>query len=274
MFSRKSLIVLSIFLIVFSSQMACGDLFASPADDWPAKPARYVTDRAEMLDDRNETALNGFLQELEQKTGAQFVVVTVDTLAGESKEGYALALAEHWKLGQKGKDNGLLFLVAKNERKYRFEVGYGLEGILPDSYLGTVGRQRFVPLMKQGKSGEAILVASITVVQNIAEKAGVEISGMPKLRRLKRGNWTGLIGPAFFFMIFMSSIVGGIARRSRYGASRWRGGHIPWWLFLIGGGGYRGGGYRGGGGLGGGGFGSFGGGMGGGFGGGGAGGSW
>lgn len=269
----KPLIGSAIFLGILISLIGSAELFAQNLDDWPAKPARYVTDRAGMLDDRNETALNGFLQELEQKTGAQFVVVTVDTLAGESKEAYALALAQHWKLGRKGKDNGLLFLVAKNEREYRFEVGYGLEGILPDSYLGTVGRRRFIPLMKQGKSGEAILVASITVVQNIAENAGVEISGMPKLRRLKQGNWTGLIGPAFFFMIFLSSIVGGITRRSRYGASRWRGGHVPWWLFLLGGSGL-GGGYRGGGGLGGGGFGSFGGGMGGGFGGGGAGGSW
>ncbi len=261
-------------IVVFLALFFALPVSAEPLDDWPAKPSHYVTDRAGMIEASAERQLNGFLQELEQKSGVQFLVVTVDSLDGESKEGYALALAEKWRLGKKGKDDGLLFLLAKKERQYRFEVGYGLEGLLPDGYLGSLGRERLVPFLKKGQTSEGVLAASISIIGRIAEDRGLEITGMPKLRPLRRRSGGNLFGLLFFFLFFVGPIVGGFARRSSYGASRWRGGSVPWWLFLLGGGSSRGsssgfGSFGGGGG-----FGSFGGGGGGGFGGGGAGGSW
>jgi uncharacterized protein len=89
---------------------------------------------------------------------------------------------DRWKLGQKGKDNGVLLLVSLEERKYRFEVGYGLEGALPDSLVGTIGRQYLVPYFQKGDYSTGIFAASLASISEIAAEAGVEITGMPKLR--------------------------------------------------------------------------------------------
>jgi|Deesub1362A_J573_1020465.scaffolds.fasta_scaffold00004_17 uncharacterized protein len=239
----------------------------------PEVPPRYVVDMAGIVDDGVEMKLNGFLQELEQKTTAQMVVLTIDTLEGRAIEDFSLEVAEKWKLGQKGKDNGALLLVAMKERKYRFEIGYGLEGILPDSLVGTIGRQYIVPFFRKGDYSNGIAAAVLAVAGEIAKEHGVEITGMPKLRPVYTRGYGGrpagkpsllsallsvlvLIGlvilfirhPRLLLLILLFSGMGG--RRS-----------------------YWGGGF-GGGGFGGGGFGSFGGGGGGGFGGGGATGGW
>ena len=176
-----------------------------------------------------------------------------------------------------------MFLLAQKERQYRFEVGYGLEGFITDSWVGSVGRDLLVPRLKQGDASGGIAAATIAITKAIADHAGVTITGMPTLRYSKhrsKGNLLGVIFQlAIFLMMFVLPVIGGVARRSSYARSRWRGSSIPWWIFLFmgggggrfGGGGSSGGGFGGGGG---GGFGSFGGGGGGSFGGGGAGGSW
>ena len=112
----------------------------------PQMPSHYVVDLAGIINDDVEYRLNGYLQELEQKTTVQFIILTIQSLEGESLEEFSITTAhDTWGLGQKGKDNGLLLLVSLDDRKYRFEVGYGLEGILPDSLVGTIGRQFLVP---------------------------------------------------------------------------------------------------------------------------------
>jgi uncharacterized protein len=244
---------------------------ASPIDRWPAKPSHYVTDQAGMVDDSTEHTLNGALQELEQKTRIQALVVTVNSLEGLSKEQFALELAEHWRLGQKGEDNGFLFLVSKSDRLYRFEVGYGLEGMLPDSYLGTVGRQVFIPAMRAGDSSLAIAKTMYTVASRVAFQSGVTLNGVPESmgiskngqpRKIKKdGDWHFLLFVLFF--VFIAPL---FSLRRRNGVRSWRGAG-----YRAGGFGVFGGGFGGGGG---GGFGGFGGGGGGGFGGGGAGGGW
>ena len=129
----KSLITAVIILLLVVS-------VALPAGI-PDKPQKYVVDLAGIVDDATENRLNGYLQELEQKTTAQMVVLTILSLEGESIEDFSITIAhDKWKLGQKGKDNGLLFLISVKDRKYRIEVGYGLEGVLPDSLVGSIGR--------------------------------------------------------------------------------------------------------------------------------------
>ena len=76
----------------------------------------------------------------------------------------------------------MLLLVSLQDRKYRFEVGYGLEGALPDSLVGTIGRQFMVPYFKKGDYSTGIFSASLAAISEIATEAGVEITGMPKLR--------------------------------------------------------------------------------------------
>jgi uncharacterized protein len=224
-------------------------------------PRHYVEDYANVINASQERSLNGILQELEQKTGAQ----------GMSIEQFSIELVEKWKLGQRGKDNGMLFVLAKNDRKWRFEVGYGLEGFITDQYCGRVGREVLVPYLKRGNYSEGIYQANLTVVQNIATKAGAVLTGMPKMapqrRNIRRGLPCCSILPV---LIFMFLIFGGGGRGR--GMGLWF--FLPFMLGGFGGhGGYGRSGSFGGGSFGGS-FGGFGGGMGGGFGGGGASGGW
>ena len=233
-------------------------------------PTHYVEDYANVINDSDERSLNGVLQELEQKTSAQYIVLTVLSTGGLPIEQFSIELAEKWKLGQKGKDNGMLFVLAKNDRKWRFEVGYGLEGFVTDQYCGRVGRNVLVPYLRKGDYSRGIYEANLQVVQRIATETGVSLTGMPNItpvpvRDRRRGLPCCSALPILFFMLL---IFGGMGRG------------MGWWFFLpfmMGGfgghGGYGRSGSFGGGSFGGG-FGGFGGGMGGGFGGGGASGGW
>ena len=149
----------------------------------PDRPVNHVVDLAGIIDDSAEAGLNRYLLELEQKTTAQMVILTISSLEGGSIDDLSLNIAhDRWKLGQKGKDNGVLLLVALQDRKYRFETGYGLEGVLPDSLTGSIGRQYLVPYFRQGDYSTGITAAALAVINEIASEAGVEIAGMPKLR--------------------------------------------------------------------------------------------
>ncbi len=139
-------------------------------------PRDYVVDLAGVMNDSAQAQLNGLLLELEQKTTAQVVVLTVQSLDGDEIRGFGIKMAEKWKLGQKGKDNGVLIIVAVQDRKYTIEVGYGLEEVLPDSLVGTIGREYLIPYFRKGDYSTGIYAASIAVAQTIAENAGVELS--------------------------------------------------------------------------------------------------
>jgi uncharacterized protein len=235
-------------------------------------PRHYVEDYANVINDSDERSLNGILQELEQKTGAQYIILTVKTTEGVPIEQFAIELMDKWKLGRKGKDNGMLFVLASGDRKYRFEVGYGLEGFITDQFCGQVGRDVLVPYLKKRDYGKGIYQANLQIVQRIAKQSGVVLTGMPKLKSVpgrlrRRGLPCGAL-PLLFLMFMLFS------GRGR-GRGRGRGmGMFLFLPFMLGGvGGYGRSGSYGGGSFGGG-FGGFGGGMGGGFGGGGAGGSW
>lgn len=181
-------------------------------------PSHYVEDYANVLAASDEASLNGILQELEQKTGAQYIVLTVQSTEGVAIDQYAIELAEKWKLGQAGKDNGMLFVIAVGDKKYRFEVGYGLEGFITDAYCGRVGREVLKPYLKKGDYSKGILQATATIAQRIAKEYGVTLSGMPKLRsvpggRVRRGvPCCGLLPFLLLFLIFFGMSP---ARRSR-----------------------------------------------------------
>jgi uncharacterized protein len=234
----------------------------------PERPLKYVVDLAGIVDDTTENSLNGYLQELEQKTTAQLIVLAIKSLEGQSIQDFSMKIAhDKWKLGQKGKDNGVLFLISVADRKYRIEVGYGLEGVLPDSMVGSLGRNFLVPLFRKGEYSNGIFLTAVAMANEIAVDAGVKIDGMPTVNRrvqpIIKDKPGGLLhtimtigfliimvilfvkNPRLFLMLLLFSSMGG--RRGSWG---------------------------GGGGFGGGGFGSFGGGGGGGFGGGGASGGW
>ncbi|MDA8422603.1 MAG: TPM domain-containing protein [Nitrospiraceae bacterium] len=145
----------------------------------PATPRDYVVDLAGVIPEEVQTRLNAYLKELEQKTTAQVLVLTVQSLDGQSIEEFSFKTKEAWKLGQKGKDNGVLIVVAVKDRKYRIEIGYGLESVLPDSLVGSIGREYLVPYFRKGDYGAGIYAATLAVANTIASDQGVQITGMP-----------------------------------------------------------------------------------------------
>jgi uncharacterized protein len=244
------------------------------------RPSNYVNDFAGVLDAATEARLNDLCRQVDQKAQAQIAVVTVKSLDGQDAVSYAVALYQKWGIGAKGKDCGVLILLATADRKYWTTVGYGLEPILPDGRVGGFGREA-VPLLKSGNYAGAVTLMTARVASVIAEDAGVTLENQPRLaaprQRSEPGSWLGVVPVLILVLLFV--VIPILRALFRGGGGRGGGGSgflsgLLWAMLFsnMGGGrgGYGGGGF-GGGGFGGGGFGGFGGGS---TGGGGAGGSW
>ena len=239
---------------LLAAALIIGATAAAVALDVPV-PTDFVADHAGILDGPAARQINNYLQELEQKTTAQVIVLTVLSLQGEPIENAARGLYNKWGLGQKSKDNGVLILVALKDKQYRIEVGRGLEGALPDGYVGQVSRDYFAANFRAKQYGPGLVEGTLVIVDKIAKEHGASISGMPQVTQPRAGRSTQAIVQLIFFIIMIIVFAG----------SR---------MFLFFGLPLGGGWGRGGGGFGGGGFGSFGGGGGGFSAGGGASGSW
>ena len=136
------------------------------------KPAGRVTDLANIIDAATEADLDRQLDQLEQKTSSEIAIVTVASLDGVPVEDYAVRLFKEWGIGQAGSDNGVLVLVAPNEREMRIEVGYGLEGILPDGLAGQIIRESFTPRFRENDYNGGIRDGVARVVE-VVEKQQV-----------------------------------------------------------------------------------------------------
>ncbi len=133
-----------IFSVIIAFALAA---FTAFAVDVPFLTGR-VTDNAQILSDETRKAVTANLKAHEEKTTNQIAVLTVPTLDGVSIEEYAVTVFNTWKLGQKGKDNGILLIVAPKDRKLRIEVGYGLEGTMTDGIAGSIIRNAITPFFK------------------------------------------------------------------------------------------------------------------------------
>jgi len=209
----------------------------------------HVNDLAGLLSAQTRLRLEQALSDFERSDSTQIVVLTIPSLEGEALEDYAIRVAHGSGLGQKGKDNGALLLVARDEHKVRIEVGYGLEGRLTDLLAGEIVDHEIVPRFKAGDFDGGVTAGVVAMVEAVRG----EYQGTGKTTQKKRRHPLGWLALLLFFGPALLSI-GGTSRRGyrRHGG------------FWIGGGGF-GGGFGGGGGFSGGG---------GGFGGGGASGSW
>jgi uncharacterized protein len=145
----------------------CLVAFGAAAVDVPYLTGR-VTDNAEILGADARTRLDDLLRAHEQATGNQIAVLTVPTLDGESIEDFSTRVFGAWKLGQKGKDNGVLVVVVPRDRRMRIEVGYGLEGLLPDAAASRIVRDVMTPRFKVGdfasgiEDGVKAIIAALT----------------------------------------------------------------------------------------------------------------
>jgi uncharacterized protein len=264
----------AVFFLIF-----LGARLAAAEDIKTIHPRGYVTDLAGVIRTDARTRLEALCTELEQKTGAQMAIVTVHSLESESVETYAVDLYKQLGVGGKKDNRGVLLLVAPSERKYRIEVGYGLEPVINDARAGDAGRA-MVPYFRRGDYGRAIETAAWQLARYIADDAGVTLSGQPPVMQIRNeGRRSGNLGILFFIgLLIIFAVIGNLASRGGGRRGGGSGGSGLLW-FVLGllasssggrsGGGWGGGGF--GGGSGGGGFGGFGGGS---SGGGGASGSW
>ena len=231
------------------------------------RPTDYVSDFAHVLSPEAVSRMNRICTQLDRSAAnAQVAIVTVNSLDGADPSEWANDLETKWKMGRKGSDRGVLILLAVKDHKRRIEVGYGLEGILPDARLGDIGRE-MVPSLRANDFDGAVSGALDELAQTIATDAKVSLNEEPTPNQPHRTTHLsrGLI--KLIMIVILLVFFGGFhLLRFLFG----------WGLFSsMLGGGFGGGGF-GGGGMGGGdsggsGFGGFGGG---GFGGGGAGGDW
>jgi uncharacterized protein len=139
-------------------------------------PTDYVNDFAHVLDPGTIAQLDDICQQIEQKAHAQIAVVTINSLDGADIESYAVDLYKKWGIGSKATEHGVLILLVVRDRKYRIEVGYGLEPILTDGKVGGIGREA-VPLLKQNDYSGAVLLMTSRVADVIAQDAGIQLTG-------------------------------------------------------------------------------------------------
>lgn len=257
------------------------------AQTFPQLTGRVV-DQADILRPEQELDLSTKSETLQAQTGRQFVVATVKSLEGRPIEDYAYQLGRHWGIGQKEEDDGVILLVAPNERKVWIATGYGAGAFLTDAVSGVIIREAILPQFKKSPPdyGAGITAGADAIIKQMSlppEEAQANVAKARKQESARHEAGAGFL-PVLFILIVLFILFSSFARRHsgrRY--RRRRGGIDPfvvlWGLNELsrsrGRGGWGGGGLGGGswGGGGGGGFGGFSGG-GGSFGGGGAGGSW
>ncbi len=216
--------------------LLCGFAVSTSADPTFPKLSGRVVDEANMLSPATKKQLNAMLASHESASQNQIVVVTVPDLQGYAIEQFGYQLGRHWGIGQKDGNNGVLFIIARQERKLRIEVGYGLEGDLTDAISSNIISTRITPAFKRGQFDEGIVTGTAAII----EALGGEYA-MARTTSTKGGvkfGWNFLLFILFFFIF-----------PSVFGRSRFLGGLFLGGLLL---GGRGRGGFSGGGGFGGG----------------------
>ncbi len=163
----------------------------------PAKPSGYINDYANLLSPPAKEKLKNILYDFEKETTNQIVIATFDSLDGQSLEDFSIHLAEKWKVGTKKNDNGIILLIFKKEHEVRIEVGYGLEGVLPDIKAEQIIRHEIVPAFKKGDFDSGISNG----VNGIIKATKGEYSNASN-RESKENNYNLLPIIAFLYFIF------------------------------------------------------------------------
>lgn len=220
----------------------------------------YCLDEGEILSAELEGAIVSSSADLAKKCGAQIVVVTLDTLGDQNPEDVALEILRSWGIGDRQKNNGVLILITLQERQSRIEVGYGLEGVLPDGKVGRILDENLVPYFKQGNYNLGILNTYNAVLKEVSSEYNLPYQPLDpysleiprssgSASRDKETNWWVV------FIILLILYLSFRFRGKGGGGGGYRGGGGPFWGGPWGGGGSFGGrgGFGGGGGSGGGG---------------------
>jgi uncharacterized protein len=138
-------------------------------------PKGYVNDYAGILSPQSAQSIDLLCRQVESKTTAQIALVVVGTTKPLEIEQYAVELFERWGIGQKDKDNGLLLLVAVNDRAVRIETGYGLEGAIPDAIANNIIQQVIIPEFSKGQYEAGLIKAVLSIADIIAKEYNVSL---------------------------------------------------------------------------------------------------
>ena len=163
-----------IILFLLSQMLVINSVNAVPKFPRPTE-FKYVNDYVNIIDNESAQYIITVGKELEDKTGAQATVVVIDSLEGESIEAYANGLFRNWGIGQSSKNNGLLILLSIKDKKWRVEVGTGLEGAVTDIYSSRVMNDFAVPKFRQNQYGQGLREAYSVLADNIAKEYEVTL---------------------------------------------------------------------------------------------------
>jgi uncharacterized protein len=258
---RKRAVRVALLVLFFIRPIAS----VSPAYAQPLPPelTRPVNDFANVIDAGSEAEIERRILELKKASGDVVVVATIDTFSpyADIRE-YAVKMFENRGrgIGDKGKDNGLLVLIAVKDRRVRAEVGYDLEQFITDGYAGEVSRNDMAPYFSRGEYGPGVTAGVTRIIGRVAQGRGVTLSGVP-MPAPESGAGSDLspwVILAIFLIIVLMNSAGGRRSRLRRSSPYWGGGSWSGWDSGVGP--FGGGGRIGGGGFGGG-FGGFGGGR-------------
>jgi uncharacterized protein len=211
---RRNFLLLVLAVVSVILLLPLGTAFVS-AQNFPELTG-YVNDYAGIMTPQGKAQLEAKLSQLEKDTTAQVFVATVKSLEGDDIQDYANRLFEKWKIGQKDKNNGVLFIVALDDRKMWIEVGYGLEPIITDARAGRIRDDDVIPMFKKGdyEGGTVAGVSKIEeYIRNGTPPAPLEENPVKNIF----GNWV----VAFFILSFITIYLSGFMARSK---SIWLGG--------------------------------------------------
>ncbi|MCX8058333.1 MAG: TPM domain-containing protein [Spirochaetes bacterium] len=202
----------------------------------------YVNDFANLISDSYEIKINNLLKVLDETTSVEIAILTLSSINNNSIEEVAVKVFEKWKIGKKGKDNGILIILAYNERKVRIEVGYGLEGDIPDikakDFLDSYG----VPYFKEGNFNDGFYILTLRLAkeickvnelkfEDILKKAQIEEQNYDKYFKNNEDEYGGKSDPIFIIFIIIMFLL----------FFRFFPNFLPFLIYMnIGGGGYFG----------------------------------
>lgn len=145
--------------------------------DFPSPtPYKYINDYVGIIDKAIAEKIISLGKELEDKSGAQLTTVIIDTIGNMTIEEYAVELFRKWGIGQKGKDNGVLLLVAIKDRQMRIEIGYGLEGAIPDGKAGRIRDEYIIPYFKEGDYSKGVYYGYLALAKEIAKEYNIDLA--------------------------------------------------------------------------------------------------
>lgn len=177
-------------------------------------PVGRINDRAGMLSPETKLRLEQKLAAFEKETSNQVAVLTIPSLQGDDIDQFSIRVAEAWKLGVKGRDNGVLLVLAQAERKVRIEVGMGLQGVLPDITAGRIIRETMRPYLKSGNFDQGITVA----VDSIIAATKGEFRGAGQPARTQTAKKTSPSFVTLFLLAAVAAVILGLYSRYLGGA--------------------------------------------------------